>query len=102
MEVISPAISSRMENARDLAGLGIDGGKISSFVPVAQHTGKGEIIRLRQAAVFSTENVVDLMGETRIVLANQAVFAAVICATNYFSPEKLADVTGHEKGFGGL
>jgi hypothetical protein len=39
--------------------------------------------------------MVDLVRETDVVFTDQTVFATVVCASGYFGPEILADITGH-------
>ena len=50
--------------------------------------------------MLAADYMVDLVWEATVILVDQAVFAAVVRAHGYFSPEFLADITGHKKGFG--
>jgi hypothetical protein len=45
---------------------------------------------------------VDLMREAGVVLMDETIFATVAGASGYISPEFLADITGHKRGFGGV
>ena len=50
--------------------------------------------------MLAADYIVDLMREASVVLMDHAVFATIARALGYFSPELLADITGHKKGFG--
>ena len=50
--------------------------------------------------MLAADYMVDLMRETGVLLMDQAVFAAIVGAGGYFSPELPTDITGHTKGFG--
>ena len=50
--------------------------------------------------MLAADYMVDLVWEASIVLMDQAVFAAIVRAPGYFSPQLPTDITGHKKGFG--
>lgn len=52
-------------------------------------------------AVLVTDDVVDLVREASRVFMDEAVFATVSGAPGQVGSEFLADITGHERGFGG-
>ncbi len=45
--------------------------------------------------MLAADDMVDLVREANVVLMDQAVFTAIAGANRYFSPEFLADITGH-------
>ena len=45
--------------------------------------------------MLAADYMVDLVRETGVVFTDQTVFAAVVRAPGYFSPEILADITCH-------
>jgi hypothetical protein len=51
--------------------------------------------------MLAADYMVDLVREAGVVFMDQTVFATVAGATGYFSPEFLADITGHKREFGG-
>ena len=52
--------------------------------------------------MFPANDVVYLLRETGVALVKESVFATVNSALGYFLTERLADITGHKRGSGGL
>jgi len=61
LEVFSPYIGTWIEQRNDFAGFWIDGGKITSLIPIALRTSVGEIVSAVSAAMFSWQDMVDLV-----------------------------------------
>jgi len=99
-EMIGPSITPRMKQKDSLTRMRIDRGDIASFVPITRNAGVCEVLQSRKSAMLAADYVVYLVREAGVVLMDQAVFAAIIRAHGYFSPELPADITGHKKGFG--
>ncbi len=51
--------------------------------------------------MLATHDVIDLVREASVVFMDEAVFTTATCASGYVGSEFLADITGHERGFGG-
>ena len=52
--------------------------------------------------MLATDDVVDLVGEARVVLMDEAILATLARAPSHLSSQFFADITRHERGFGGL
>src|SRR5271165_2057565 len=50
--------------------------------------------------MFAADDVVNLVGEPRVLFVDKTVFASVDRATSHFGAERIADVSGHARGFG--
>lgn len=74
-EVLIPAILARMIQADEARRAADEGSGIGAFCDVAPQAGKGEIRRGGGAALFSTDNVIDVERKTGILLMNEAIFA---------------------------
>jgi steroid 5-alpha reductase family enzyme len=75
MKVILPVIAARMKESHDATRERIASGNVWAFTVVTEKTGKRQIERHRQAAVFKRQNVIDLKGQFVAFLRHPAVFA---------------------------
>ncbi len=98
--MIGPPVPPGMEQPNDLPRKGMNRGDIASFVAIANHAGQRQIVCAGGTAVFPANDVIDLVREASVFLVDQAVFTAVARATSHFGAERVAEVSGHERGFG--
>ena len=75
--MVSPTIPARIEQFDSHAGLGVDGGYVGAFVPIAEDTGVRQIIESRRPSVLAAYDVIDLVSETRVVFENAAILATM-------------------------
>ena len=76
-EVILPLLESWIEQRGKLPGVGTDSSDIAAFRGIASQTSMGQVVRLRCAAMFSADNVINLMRRIRIVFVEQAILTPV-------------------------
>jgi hypothetical protein len=77
--MLVPNMPAGIEEA-DGTAQNVHGCDIGAFVPIAEDTGVGKIAGVRGTAVFSADDVIDLMGEPGAIFMHQAVFAPSVCA----------------------
>jgi hypothetical protein len=88
-EVIGPLVVPRVEQALQLARVGIDPGQIRTFQGITQLAREREIPEVVRAAVGDSEDVFDMKPAIRLVLLTKpAVFALVIRAEPYLTPKR--------------
>src|ERR1700690_2845883 len=87
-----PGLSTVRMNRSNIAALL----PITSYASICQ-VGLGGI-----STMFPANDVVYLAGKPGITLVKETVFATVTSALGYFLSERLADITGHKRGSGGL
>ena len=51
--------------------------------------------------MLAAHDVIDLVGEPRVVFVDKAILATIFRAAGYRGSQMLTDVTGHVTGFGG-
>jgi hypothetical protein len=92
--MIGPSIAPGMKKPHGSCRVWVDRSNVTSLVPIAQHTGECRVVQGGGAAVFSADDVIDLVRETGIVFVDEAVLAPVIRAPAYLarrcSPTSLA------------
>jgi len=66
--VLHPAILARVKETDEFSCGPMDGCYIASLIPIAKITGKSQILRIARAAMFTTDNMIDLVRETGIIL----------------------------------
>ncbi|MGA3043219.1 MAG: hypothetical protein ABSF54_20770, partial [Bryobacteraceae bacterium] len=62
-EMIVPSVATEMEQSNERLGSQIHRGYVSPFVAIAQHAGIGQVGGTGNAAMFSAQDVIDLMRE---------------------------------------
>jgi len=77
LEMVGPHVLMGVEEWYDGRGLDVNSREIRTFACVASITGQGEVLRVVWAAVLFRDNVLDVMGEAALLLAEEAVFATV-------------------------
>ncbi len=78
LEVIFPRVISRMKQARQIASVRIDAGKVGPFLPIAQMACESKVLRLTTSPMLPSYDVLYVEDRVQIVdLANAAVFTAV-------------------------
>jgi hypothetical protein len=75
LKMVPPSILSWMEQRADPIHFKTQAGNIGTLPSVAPDTSERKIIRRGAAAVFSTDDVIDLMWRKRVVFMEQAVLA---------------------------
>ena len=85
-EMIDPAILPGIEQPSQETGLGVQRGDVRALVPVAENTCQRQIIQNGKAAMFATDNVVDLVRKASISLVDETVLATPTRAGNYIRP----------------
>jgi hypothetical protein len=78
-EVISPSISSRVEERRESTGLRIDAQQVRAFAPIASRAGQAQIAQLRLAVMLNGDDMIDLERPRVGRLRQAAVFARILC-----------------------
>src|SRR5262245_50940737 len=68
LEMIGPAIGSRVKETNEVARFPVDGADVTSLRSVAQSARECQVFRIRQAAVFLADDVVNLASEDSVVL----------------------------------
>ena len=86
-KVLSPTVSSRVEQTLDSSRLDIDGRQVTSLQEIAQITSPSEVVFVSWPAVLLGDDVIRLVREVRIVLVDQAVLASTLCACLDETPE---------------
>src|SRR6185436_7136933 len=90
--MVLPRMPSRMKQLSNHICLGIEPGKICSFVKIAIDTGKGEIFDIVTAAVNFRNDVFYVeRGKRRIILMEMTVFASVLSTLVNMSPNLCTD-----------
>ena len=78
LEVIRPNLGPRVEEALDLACIGVNSRQICSLECVASLTGEGKIRRIVRTAMFSRKDMLDVKRHVRLCrLWEPTVFAAM-------------------------
>ena len=86
--MVFPRRPPRMKQFSNYICLGIEPGKICSFVKIAVNTGKGEIFDIVTAAVNLRNDVFNVeRGKRRIVLMQMTIFASVFSTLANLSPD---------------
>ena len=67
-----------MEQLNRCPGYWVDAREIRAFVQVAELAGERQIFNVVRAAVFSSDNMLDMEREAVVVFVQPAVFAGVI------------------------
>ena len=80
------------------ASVRVNGRGVAPFVPVAKDAGVGEVFERGIAAMFSAEDVIDLVRISGIVFVDQAVFAAEISAFGNSLAKRRRNVTCQGRG----
>ena len=84
-----------MKEPQDFRRFWVDRSNVTSLVPIAQHAGECQVVQGGGAAVFSADDVINLVREACIGFVDEAVLAPVIRAPAYFGSQTLADIIGH-------
>jgi hypothetical protein len=82
-EMIFPSALPGIEQRKQIARGG-HGRYVRTFISIADHAGKGKIVRTRLAAMLSAYNVIDLMGKGTVIFMKQAIFASEHRPLHYF------------------
>jgi len=75
-KMICPAVRARVEEADQRTALLNDRTDIAPFRLIAIDTSEGQVLGFRQSAMFLADNVTNFATEMRVILGDQAVFAA--------------------------
>ncbi len=100
-KMFGPTVPPWVEEPDNLSRPRIDRGNVTAFVPVAQHAGIRQVVRDGEPALLATDDMISLVREAGVVFMDEAIFAAVLRTAGYLGSEFLADITSHERGFGG-
>ena len=76
-EVVRPSILSGMKEPRNLPGLKVDSGQVRALVEVAAVAGKRQVVWIVGAAVLLRDDVLHVMLQLGMLLAQAAVFATL-------------------------
>ena len=76
--MVRPDVAPGMEERDDVSTLGVDTGEVWPLVEVAAVAGQGEIRRVVWASVLLRHDVLDVMREPALFLAEQAVLVAIL------------------------
>ncbi len=80
-EVALPVLAPRIEEADNLADLGINAGEICTLVKVAWNTGVRSIIRTIRTVMDLGDDVIKLKRQVVMLLGHLAIFAAMVRAS---------------------
>ena len=101
LEVISPAISARVEQSDELRRLADKSAKIAPLVVIAAGASPRQVARLVGATVLKTDNMVHLAAPEGVILVDEAVLADVVGAVGDELPQPLVNLAAHEPGVAG-
>jgi hypothetical protein len=76
-EMLRPLVSAGMIEGDDLTGLGDQAGEIRTFVKIASVARKGEVVRVIGPTMLLCYDVLNVVREVAVLLAEQAILAAV-------------------------
>lgn len=86
--MVVPRLAAGMEKRLDGSRLGVDAREVRALVEVALLASEGEVRLVVRPAVLPWDDVLELVGDERLVfLAGAAVFAAILGPL----PDELAD-----------
>ena len=79
-EVFGPAIAPRMKKPDDLPGVTIDSGQVWTLVKIAAVACESEIIHVIGSTVLLRDDVLDMMRQFAVFLAQPAIFSTLVSA----------------------
>lgn len=101
--MIFPFLPARIEQKDHGSGSWINRAEVGSLAPIAFGAGAGQVVAFGLAFVTERDDVVYLMGVGRVVLMEQAVFAAALRSLNHETAQSFGDGwTRHGGLFGHL
>jgi hypothetical protein len=93
-EMFGPRIGAWIIKAGE-AAISQDRADIRAFLPIAENARQSQIIKLRDASMFDTNDVVNLMGEKAIILVRQAILAQSIRPRPHEMSQFVANEAAH-------
>ena len=91
-KMLAPGLSAGIEDGNNRAIRRVNGCKVRTFVAVAIEAGQREIAFDSLAAVFERNEMIEVMGERRIVLMNQTVFTPPVGSLDHELAERRWDM----------
>jgi len=82
-KVFGPAIAPRVKELSHLPCLRVDSGQIRALMKVAAVTCESEIIYFIRSAVLLRDDVLDVVPQLTMFLAQLTIFATLVSATSY-------------------
>ena len=76
-EMLRPLVSAGMVEGDDLTGLGIHAGQIRTFMKIASLAREGEVLRVIGTPVLLCDDVLNVVREVAVLLAEKAILAAI-------------------------
>lgn len=74
-KMLGPLIAPRMKKAGNLTGLGINSGQVGTLIEIAAMAGKCQVAGIAGAGMLFRDDVLDVMPQFAMDLAQAAVFA---------------------------
>jgi hypothetical protein len=87
LKMITPHISTRMEQRNQLTCRRIQRGDIAAFPSVAAEAGVRQVAFFGESSMFPANDVIDLMWEIRIILVKAAILASALGAVGHQPPQ---------------
>jgi ABC-type Co2+ transport system permease subunit len=88
-EMVGPSIMARVKKLRDLSCVRVDSGQIGSLAQVATVACKRQVVRIVGTAVLLCDDVFHMMLQFAVLLAQTAVFAALVSTVTHELPRCL-------------
>jgi hypothetical protein len=94
-KVLTPNISAWIEESRQLPRQG-QGSEVTAFVIVAEKAGIGQVVKNGEPTMLLRHDMIDLMGDRRIVFVKQAILTTPSCTFTDLPTKYLGNVgTAH-------
>ena len=94
-KMVSPLLLARVKERDNFFCLWVGRCHIAPLIAIAKHTSIGQIALYRSAAMFASQNVVNLMGSIAVVFADQAILAPPGSSVLNLPPELRRNVLAH-------
>ena len=78
--MLGPTIPPRVKGPHDLACLRVDSCQVRTFTEIAAVACERQILRIIGSAVLLGDNVLDMMPQFTVLLAQPALFTTLVCA----------------------
>jgi len=101
-EVVAPALLPGMKERNQSPSDFVDGSQVTPLPSVAAYAGVCKIVWLRESAMFSADDVIELMRRIGVILMQQTILTAMSRALRHQMAKRLVDITGQKRDAGEL
>src|SRR5947207_2172524 len=92
--MISPSILTGIEQSHQCSGGQVYRSDIGALITIAKHACQCQILKGGRSAVFTADDVVDLMGKSRVPLTDEAILTSLGRTLCYCGPQLIRDING--------